>query len=109
MKTTSVLLCSLLIIVNVNVEVSAIPNGVYTTVTKLEGNVIVGQEATFKINYKWLTDGERSGKISYNVSNINCHGDIIIDKHAWLIPVAGETGIKCGHGSKIGGFREHKT
>lgn len=87
------MLCGLL--TAVNIAVSALPNGVYTTVTKLEGKAVVGQEATFKIGYTWLTDGDRTGKITYSVADTNCHGDISIDKHAGLVPVAGETEVKC--------------
>lgn len=70
-------------------------NGVYTTVTPLAGNTVVGQESIFKVKYKWLTDKQRSGKLFYAVIGTNCKGQIDIDKHSGSLPVSGETSIKC--------------
>ncbi len=85
-------LCVGLLAVN---AMSFASGGVYTTVTSLEGNAIVGQETTFKVKYKWWTDTERSGKVFYEVAGTNCNGEVDIDKHSGLLPVAGELDIKC--------------
>ena len=69
--------------------------GLYTTVGKLQGDAIVGQEATYKISYKWLTDTDRTGKIIYHITDTNCNGEIDIDKHSGFLPVSGEAEIKC--------------
>jgi hypothetical protein len=69
--------------------------GAYTTVGSLAGNAIVNQEAIFKVKYKWLSSGERSGKVFYAVAGTDCKGEVDIDRHSGLLPVAGELDIKC--------------
>ena len=73
-------------------------NGLYTTVSNLQGNAIVGQETIFKIKYKWLTDTDRTGKIIYHIRDTNCNGEINLDKRSGFIPVSGEVEIKCKFG-----------
>ncbi len=70
-------------------------NGAYTTVGPLQGNAVVGKEASFAVSYKWLTDKDRTGKIIYNVIGTDCHGSVDIDKHSGMLPVSGEVGIQC--------------
>ena len=69
--------------------------GVYTTVSSLDGNAVVGQEAAFKVKYRWFTDQERSGKVFYTVAGTNCNGSADIDRHSGLLPIFGELDIKC--------------
>ena len=49
MKTKNILVVLLTLI---TMSSFAVSNGLYTIVSKLQGNAIVGQEATFKISYK---------------------------------------------------------
>ena len=73
----------------------ATSNGLYTIISKLEGNAIVGKETTFKIHYSWLTDIDRTGKIIYHIIGTNCNGEINLNKRSGFIPVSGEAEIKC--------------
>lgn len=68
---------------------------VYTISGKLEGTAVAGSETEFKINYKWLNNHARSGKVFYNVVGTDCKGSVDIDKHSALLPVAGELYVKC--------------
>lgn len=91
MRTKNILLIALLS----TSAMSFASNGLYTTVDKLEGNAIIGKETTFKINYKWLTDQKRTGKVFYTVAGTSCNGSVDIDKHAGVLPVSGELNVKC--------------
>ncbi len=87
-----VYLCAMLLATS---AMSYAGGGVYTTVSKLEGHAIVGQETIFKIDYKWLTDQKRSGKVFYNIVGTACKGEVAIDQHSGLLPVSGTLEIKC--------------
>lgn len=68
---------------------------VYTSVGKLEGNAVMGQETTFKIPYKWMAMQKRSGKIFYNIVGTDCNGVIDIGEHSAMLPVAGTADVTC--------------